>query len=1044
MGCVFTTYHLRRSFSGFALFLGVMVGYAQSGLNSDLEKKLESLTGEAFFSTANDIAEEYYTISTKQAQEFIEDHFTEKAVEKFPLQHARILLVKGKLHTIQGDYELANSTLDESISILKDLKNNDYLAKAYLGMSTLQLRRDDYEKTRMNLEQGLALFQTSDIDPVLAQIHKIYGRMENMTGNLDIALQHFEQSIGIYEYLGDKKGISDIYYRIAVLYLDKNNEEKALQYFKDGKALKEEIKDDKGLANFNLSLGVLHEEKGLYKTALDYYQQSLKGYQIVGDKANLAKTYNNIGVAYVDWQKYDSAQAYHEKSVKLHKELNSPLGMIRSFSNLGEVYYLKEDYKKALEQYWAAKKTSESTDGKIMQEWVFNSLGRVHLASNNLDSASYYLNTSLRLKKEKGNYLTLRHTYKDLSELKEKQGNMSEALAYFKLYKEVQDSLFRKRKTRELAEMQAKYDNVRQEKEIDQLQQKNKTQKLWQNIYAIGALLALVSVGFVFQFFKFRNKKNKELLAIEAQQRQQLEEMDRLKSRFFNNISHEFRTPLTLIMGPLDKLRNGVDSALRPTVDMIDRNGKRLLKLINQLLELSKIEAGKTALKASLMDIVPLLKGWVLSFKSMAEMKDVELSFQTEKESYFLYFDKGKMEKVVINLLSNALKYTPSGGKVSINLVRKTIEGVDFLSVIVADTGKGIAKEEQPYIFDRFYQAANADSDNVVGTGIGLSLTKELADLHKGSISVKSEAGKGSTFEILLPFGKAHLSDEDIQVIPSTAASVSMDVPIEVVKSTDSQDIDAGNESKPLLLLIEDNQDLRNYIKDVLHEHYSILEGIDGEDGMQKAFEKIPDVIVTDLMMPKVDGLQVCKTLKEDIRTSHIPIILLTARSSKEDRIEGLKNLADDYLTKPFDNEELLVRIQNLIQLRTKVQAYFGAENQLLPKKVTLNSMDNIFMEKITSRLEEEISNPLFGVEELADTVALSRSQLYRKIKAVTGLTPNEYMRTFRLHRAMDMLKQKSATVTEVAFAVGFQNPSYFSKCFQEQFQISPSSVIDS
>ncbi|MEX0361081.1 MAG: tetratricopeptide repeat protein, partial [Allomuricauda sp.] len=352
-----------------------------------------------------------------------------------------------------------------------------------------------------------------------------------------------------------------------------------------------------------------------------YYVQSLKGYQRIGDKANLAKTYNNIGVAYVDWQKYDSAQVYHEKSVKLHNELKSPLGMIRALSNLGEVHYLKEDYPEALKNHWAAKKVSESTDRKIMLGWVTNNLGQVYLATGRLDSASMYLNRSLKIKKQQDNYLTLRQTYKDLSELKEKQGDMAEALAYFKLYKEVQDSLFRKTKTRELAEMQARYDNVRQEKEIDQLQQKNKTQRLWQNIYAIGALLALIAVGFVFQFFKYKNKKNKELLAIEAQQRQQLEEIDRLKSRFFNNISHEFRTPLTLILGPLDKLRKEVDSTLRPTVDIIDRNGKRLLKLINQLLELSKIEAGKSSLKNCFVEIVPFLKGWGFFFYSLIALQ---------------------------------------------------------------------------------------------------------------------------------------------------------------------------------------------------------------------------------------------------------------------------------------------------------------------------------------------------------------------------------------------------------------------------------------
>ncbi|MEX0361457.1 MAG: ATP-binding protein, partial [Allomuricauda sp.] len=403
--------------------------------------------------------------------------------------------------------------------------------------------------------------------------------------------------------------------------------------------------------------------------------------------------------------------------------------------------------------------------------------------------------------------------------------------------------------------------------------------------------------------------------------------------------------------------------------------------------------------------------------------------------------DKSKMEEVLINLLSNALKYTPSGGHVTVSLHQIHTDGNDALSIKVLDTGKGIAKEEQPYIFNRFYQAANAEADNVVGTGIGLSLIKELVDLHKGSISVKSELGVGSTFEVQLPFGKEHLAEEEVQMIPSTTHATAMDIPVADAEIPVRAEADMGNEELPLLLLIEDNEDLRNYIREVLKDQYNILEAKDGKVGIQHALQHIPDIIVSDLMMPKVDGLEVCKTLKEDVRTSHIPIILLTARASQEDKIEGLKNLADDYLTKPFDNEELRVRIGNLIQLRSKMQAYFGAENQMLPKKVTLSSLDQLFMEKITAKLEEEISNPLFGVEELADTMALSRSQLYRKVKAITGLTPNEYIRVFRLHRAMDMLKQQGGTVTEISLAVGFQNPSYFSKCFQEQFNVSPSSV---
>jgi DNA-binding response OmpR family regulator/nitrogen-specific signal transduction histidine kinase len=537
----------------------------------------------------------------------------------------------------------------------------------------------------------------------------------------------------------------------------------------------------------------------------------------------------------------------------------------------------------------------------------------------------------------------------------------------------------------------------------------------------------------------YRNKKNKELLIVEETQRRELENLDRLKSRFFNNISHEFRTPLTLILGPIGELRKSINESLHPTLEVMERNGKRLLKLVNQLLDLSKIESGKVSLKTALVDLVPLVKGWAMSFHSIAETKGIELSITTQQDSHFVYLDGGKIEEVVLNLLSNAFRYTPKGGKVSLQI--KEDPNREHISISVSDTGTGIPDQELHHIFDRFYQASNANTEDVTGTGIGLALVKELVELHKGNVTVQSEVGRGTTFEILLPLGKEHLNADEILGISSPKQEPQ--APLEIVSAPNSE-VPADREKEeglPILLLIEDNEDLRNYIREILGNSYHIIEAANGKEGLAMAIEHIPDIVLSDLMMPKMDGLQVCKRLKEDMLTSHIPVILLTAKSARENRIEGLKSLADDYLTKPFNTEELLVRLQNLLEIRKKLQAKFSAGDVLQPKKIQLSSMDAIFMEKVTEQLEAEISNSLFGVVELAYAVGLSRSQLFRKIKAITNLTPNEFIRSFRLHRAMDMLRQQSATVSEVAYETGFQNPSYFSKCFNEQFGILPSSV---
>ncbi|HMB64515.1 MAG TPA: tetratricopeptide repeat protein, partial [Eudoraea sp.] len=939
-------------------------------------------------------------------------------------------------------YEASLLTLKTALDISEKENPGVLTGKVHIAIGEVKKILGRYTGAKKAIEKGIDILQRLDNDEALARGYLEYGRMEGVLNNHDTSLEYYDKSLQIYERLEDRRNISNLYYRIAVHYDDIKDEEKSLEYFTKGRAIKEAIGDTRGLAKFNLSLGVLHEEKGNFEIALEYYRQSLKGYEYGKDRSSMARVFNNIGVAYIDWNKYDSAQVYLKRSVDLHRLLRAPIGLIRSLANLGEVYQYEKKYDLAIQNFMEAKTLSEATEAQPMLGMVSNSLGQTYLSVNQLDSASFYLNKSLRLRLDNNNYFSLRHNYKNLSVLEEKKGNFRKSLEYYKLHKEVADSLFQTRKDKELAEIQAKYDTEKQEKEIIGLQQENEKRTLWRNIFAVGTLGALAIALLIFQFFMYRNKKNKQLLIAEETQRRELEKLDQLKSRFFNNISHEFRTPLTLILGPLEKIRKSVDDHLQPTVDIIERNGKRLLKLINQLLDLSKIESGKVVLKTSLTDLIPLLKGWVISFSSLADTKNIELTFTPEKESYFLYVDREKIEEVIINLMSNAFKYTPTAGRISVRVAEKKAGGHNYLSIAVSDTGTGISAEELDHIFDRFYQASNADAEDVTGTGIGLALIKELVELHKGFVNVMSEVAKGTTFEVLLPMGKDHLNDEEIVRISRVKETSGVEEEPRTTAKVPALNEDEPDDAFPVVLLIEDNQDLRMYIREILSESYKVLEAAQGEEGVAMAREHIPDIVLSDLMMPKLDGLEVCRLLKEDMLTSHIPIILITAKSSREDKLEGLKSLADDYLTKPFDTEELLVRLRNLIDLRKKMQSYFSSGDILLPRKIQLNSMDSIFMEKVTGHLEAEISNSLFGVVELAYAVGLSRSQLFRKIKAITNLTPNEFMRSFRLHRAMDILKQQGGSVSEVAYETGFQNPSYFSKCFQEQFGQSPSAVL--
>jgi signal transduction histidine kinase/DNA-binding response OmpR family regulator len=517
-----------------------------------------------------------------------------------------------------------------------------------------------------------------------------------------------------------------------------------------------------------------------------------------------------------------------------------------------------------------------------------------------------------------------------------------------------------------------------------------------------------------------------------------IKDMDNIKSKFFANISHEFRTPLTLIQGPLQQIEEAAktkdESITVPLrhIKTMRRNTDRLLELVNQLLDLSKLDSGKMNLQVIKGDVLQLLKALTASFESMAERKGIHYSVHFTEATNIGFFDKDKLEKIVSNLLTNAFKYTPEQGSVSVEI---TIEE-KRLRFSVEDNGPGIPKKELDKIFDRFYQMEGTEDK---GSGIGLALVKELVDLYRGQISVNSEPGKGSRFKVSLPIEKDAFKEAELvygewkgeQSFINTSVNEKEAVTIrEEMKS-----------HLPLLLITEDNNDLRNFIKETVQQHYQVIEAVNGKEGLEKATKEIPDVIVSDVMMPLMDGFAMTEKLKRDERTSHIPVIILTAKAGQQHKLEGLGTGADDYLTKPFDAKELLVRIQNLINGRKLLRKKFAVEILLKPSEISANSMDDIFLNKVMQAIEKNMSEEEFGVEELAKEVAMSRSQLHRKLVALTGQSPSEVLRNTRLLRAKELLQKKAATPSEVAYKVGFNSHTYFSKCFKEEFGVSPSDV---
>ncbi len=535
-----------------------------------------------------------------------------------------------------------------------------------------------------------------------------------------------------------------------------------------------------------------------------------------------------------------------------------------------------------------------------------------------------------------------------------------------------------------------------------------------------------------------------------------LAEVDHIKSRFFANISHEFRTPLTLILGPIQKWSDKThEEDEKKDLRMAERNAYRLLRLINELLDLSKLEAGAMKLRACRMNIVPLVKGIAYSFASSAGMRGIALNVIAEEDEIETYCDRDMVEKILSNLLSNAFKFTPEAGSVSVrlttSLLRQTTPGndivaSDYVELSVSDTGIGIPPDQLDKVFDRFYQVDASQTREQEGSGLGLALVKELVELHHGTIQVESEVEKGTTFTVRIPLGRNHLKDDEIVEVPESvepvrpeAEGIPRDMTAEEMPG--DSDLRQAKGEKPIVLVVEDNADVRAYIKDYLVPMYQVAEARDGAEGIEKAEEIVPDLILTDVMMPKKDGYEVCRTLKRDEKTSHVPIILLTAKAESQDKLEGLEIGADDYLIKPFEPKELLARVRNLISLRRKLRDRFKASVPLKPGEIAITSMDDAFLKKVMAAIEQHMGDEHFHIDELGALVGMSRRQLHRKLSALTNQGPGEFIRYVRLHRALELLQKDAGTISEVGYRVGFSDPSYFSKCFQQQFGIAPSGI---
>jgi signal transduction histidine kinase/DNA-binding response OmpR family regulator len=524
--------------------------------------------------------------------------------------------------------------------------------------------------------------------------------------------------------------------------------------------------------------------------------------------------------------------------------------------------------------------------------------------------------------------------------------------------------------------------------------------------------------------------------AVEAQfEAAQIKKIDKIKSQFFANVSHEFRTPLQLILAPLQKNQNQISPI---DIDLMTRNAKRLLRLVNQLMDLAKMEGG--LLKPDMKDVAVFrfVRELANSFSPLAEAKAISYQIDIPDCDRVFLIDPDKLDKIVYNLLSNAFKFTPQGGTVSIRLISND----DKIYLKVSDTGIGIPAHYQEKIFNRFFQIDSSQTRRHEGTGIGLAITKELVDLLKGTISVQSDHERGSTFSVELPASSTYSRNLDYAELAAEEVFNRQiyhpSLPMEDIQDTVAVDSD----ELPLVLMVEDNIDLVRYVKKELSEQFNIIEAKNGEEGLLLAKKRIPDLIVADIMMPVMDGITLIKNIKEGDCTNHIPIILLTARDDGETKIKGFEMGAEQYLVKPFEISELSARMKSLLEQRERLRKKYSQEFTLEPTEVKLENKDMIFLQKVIKIVEQNITTEDFSIEDLQNEIGMSRMQLHRKLKALTSQSTGDFIRSIKLKRAAQILRQPGMQIAEAAYLSGFNHTSYFAKCFKAQFGLLPSEYV--
>ncbi|GAB3331082.1 hypothetical protein GCM10027299_36570 [Larkinella ripae] len=934
----------------------------------------------------NDAVSLYWSVNIQKAEHYADEAMQLSRRLNFTRGIGQSFYLKGICHWSQGRYADAIQSTRASLPYLEQAKYTKGLSAAYHNLGV------DY----------------------------------NSMGDFSQAIDYYFKSLKAAEKMGEKGNLvmSGTYNAIGVVFEHQQKYDQALQYYWLSYR-KNAGTDPRGQSGVLINIGTVHQLKGDYAKAISYLNQARSGFETIKEPIGVAMSENHLGQVYLKLKQPARAETYFRQALKVGEQAHYQSSILTSLLGLGQAQVENRQPIQSLAYFEKAVQLAEQ----------------------------------LRQKEER------LLAYKGLAAAYAANGNYSRAYGFQSKWVALNDSVFNEESAKKIAGVQAEYQSEKKQAEIELLKKDQEVSVLWRNTIGAGLLLTLVVGALVVSRQRLKIQKNQALLeqsklvaekneqlqnqthqleeqaATLATQARQLQELDEVKSRFFANISHEFRTPLTLIIGTLtEKMRaltDATDAAFRwNEVSVMHRNAQRLLQLINQLLDLSKIESGKMELQLQAGAINDLLMVTTASFSSMAEQRTIQYSVNLPNDRLSVRYHPDQLEKVVTNLLSNAFKFTPNGGSVTLSAQQITKNDKPYVQISVEDSGTGIAPEQVERVFERFYQGTTSLVGDQPGTGIGLSLVKEVVQLHGGTIRIEQKTGPGARFVVELPYVESVETGAE-SALPKRASVESVPLLAEPVLEEPATAAE-GPDNRPTLLIVEDNDDLRMFIRNQLRKQYRILESENGARGLETAVENVPDLIVSDWMMPEMDGVELCRRIKTDERTSHIPVIMLTALATQDNKLTGLETGADDYLTKPFDSRELLVRVQNLIENRRQLRERFSRELRIEPTDIAVTSADEKFLKRVMTIVEDNLGNSEFGAEEFGREAGLSRMQLHRKLTALTGQSAGDFIRVMRLKRAAQLLGGQAATVSEIAYEVGFNSLSYFSKAFREQFGVLP------